>query len=425
MKDKNPFPGDPGKCHKGIGLHRGRIAKAVASLAGLIRGGGMTPPQAQAVDHAPHLTLSVPGAHGTITGLRPVTALLTLGASSATVVSLGIATYAGWQRGGLPIERAINIALGVVAVVCVHLLPVMWRVLRVSGRVFAAALWGVSLVVVLYGQMTFFVVSQRHAGNARAGSIAVDVTPAGTVMLSGRTLTEIAQDIAKVRAELARAEARRCTGDCPSMKARETILDARLAALNTEAHEARRREAEEDRRNEHADRIEALRAALRADPVASQVASWLGTTESMLELLLAFGGAVVLEGAAVIGWSVAPGRAASRAGSRTTVASESDEVAPECLSVAPACDDAGGDRTAQPVETATGVQCTDPVIEDAADDGPVTLEDERQLEQIRKAVVAGQLKPTQAAIRTFLRCGQPKAGSLNRLYLARFGTTRS
>jgi len=49
------------------------------------------------------------------------------------------------------------------------------------------------------------------------------------------------------------------------------------------------------------------------------------------------------------------------------------------------------------------------------------LEDDFLLEQIREAVIAKKLMPTQAAIRKFLRCGQPKAGYLNRLYLARFG----
>ena len=51
-------------------------------------------------------------------------------------------------------------------------------------------------------------------------------------------------------------------------------------------------------------------------------------------------------------------------------------------------------------------------------------EDDLLLDKIRDAVVTGHLKPTQEAIRKFLRCGQPKAGNLNRLYLARFGTTQ-
>ncbi|MCW0022744.1 hypothetical protein [Burkholderia pseudomallei] len=338
-----------------------------------------------------------------------------VGASSATAVSLGIATYAGWLRGGLPVERTMNIALGIVAVLYVHLLPMGWRTLRISTRVCAFVLWGVSLVVVLYAQLTFFMVSQQHAGEKRAASASANVTPASPKLPPARALTEVTREAARVSADMARTEARRCVGDCPALKTRETILAAQLAALKTEADEAKRHEIEEDRLNDQADRNEAL----RADPVASVVALWLGTTEALLELLAAFSYAIVLEGAAIIGWlmvSVAPGRAVGRA----TIVSDRGSMALDDEALALGYDIAARSRATPADNDAAGASGGDvPASEGAG--SPATFEYDVLLQEIHKAVAAGRLKPTQAAIRGFLKCGQSKAGKLKRDYVLRFG----
>lgn len=373
--------------------------------------------------HAPQLFRLNARMREMIRWLCALPVLAVLGATAATAVSLGIATYAGWLRGGLPVERAMNIALGAVAVLYVHLLPVGWRSLRVPACVCACALWGIALIVVLYAQLTFFMVSQQHAGEKRAALAPVVVTPASPVRPPGRTLTDIARDVAQASADLARADARRCMADCPSLKARQMILAAQLAALRTEADEAKRREADEDRLDEQADRNDALRAKLRADPVASQVAPWLGTTEGSLELLVAFACAVVLEGAAIIGWLMAS-VALRRVASRATVVSDQETVAREPEAVAPidgitVSDSQERISVCLPVASTVG-----PVSETSGESNLVVSEDDLLLDKIRDAVVTGHLKPTQEAIRKFLRCGQPKAGNLNRLYLARFGTTQ-
>lgn len=100
--------------------------------------------------------------------------------------------------------------------------------------------------------------------------------------------------------------------------------------------------------------------------------------------MLAVACAVVLEGAAIVGWllvSAAPEREAVTPG-RAVIVSESVGSL-------------------------------------------VTSEDDLLLKKIHEAVETGQLKPRQEGIRKFLRCRQPKAGSLNRQYLARFGSMRS
>lgn len=359
-------------------------------------------------------------AHSAINSLRAMLMLAVVGASAATAVSLGITTYAGWLRGGLLMERVMNVALGAVAVLYVHLLPVGRRTLRLPARLCAFALWGVALVVVLYAQLTFFMVSQQHAGEKRAALVPANVTPASPKRAPARTLTEISRDAANLSSDLARTETRRCVGDCASLRARETILAAQLAALRTEADEAKRREAEEDRLNDQADRNETLRANLRADPVASAVASWLHTTESRLELMLAVACAVVLEGAAIVGWqmvAVLVGRVRSRA-----------VVAPSRDAVAVTRDVFGLPAGIATIDRMAGESVLETVAivqEDAGGVNNVSTTvsaDERMLEKIHSAVLAGTLDPTQASIRKLLRCRQPTAGRLNRLYDQRFGS---
>ena len=314
----------------------------------------------------------------------------------ATLASLGIAMYTGWQCGGLFVEQIMRIALVSVAVLYVHWLPMGWPALRGHLRFVAFTLWIVATSVVLYGQVTFFMLSQQHAGNQRAATVLVE-TPLllSTDRPRGRTLTEIAKDAAKVSADLAHAETRHCTGDCPTLNASRTTLAAQLAALETEADQVKRRETAEDRRDKQADRNEALRATLRADPVALPVASWLGTTEDRLELIIGLAHAIVLEGAAVMGWTLVLVALGRNAGHNRVVSDREPDV--------PDCDPAVG-----------------------MDPSRIVLSgDDQLLEQIHAAVVAGELKPTQESIRKFLRCGQPKAGDLNRQYLARFGAVLS
>lgn len=364
---------------------------------------------------------------------------LTMIALLATAVSLGIAMYAGWHLGGLLYERVMYLALFGVVVMYVHLLPMCRRALVAPARMGAAALWCVGLMVVLYGQVMFFLMSQQHAGNIRAASVPATIA-ADRFFRHGRSPTEIAQEAAKVSADLARMKMRRCIGDCPTLSAREVILDAQLAALKTEAEEAKRRETDEDRWNKKLDRYEDLRATLRSNPVASQVASWLGTTEDRVELVHAFSSAVVLEGAAIVIWLLAvgaqgrkdrseasgadyrsPARVArdgskSIAQSRGIVATTSGPIAtatkPVIEIVVPSSSPA--DLVAPNPKTEKGADCaTDPASEM-----------DELVAQLERDVAAGLLHPTQDRIRRHLGCSQKKAGKLRRLLAPRLADQR-
>jgi hypothetical protein len=342
-----------------------------------------------------------------------------LGAVLATAASLGIAAYAGWQRGGLPVERAMNVTLSCVAVLFVHLLPIGWRLVGTAARACAFALWWIGISVVLYGQVTFFVVSGQHAGNERAASVPVSVAPPAANRPPGRTRTEIARDIMKATAELARANASRCEGECPALAVRRATLAARLAALNVESDEAVRREAAYDRSIVQSDRDEALRTALRVDPVASLVASLLHMSASSLELVLAVACSVVLESAAVLGWQQVP-VAVGRARGRNMVVSGRKLATRPIRAVAPPSCTGTSEGLRDSLEPAplASVQNATSTGNDA---DPVVSEDDQLLRQIQDAVRAGEADPTQESIRRLLRCGQPKAGRLNRLYQERYG----
>lgn len=321
----------------------------------------------------------------------------------ATAVSFGIAAYSSWLRGGTLVQQVMTVALAGTAVLYVHLIPMGWRVFTIRIRIIGGALWCVGIVVLMVGQVTFFVQAQRDAGNQRAALVpAAEVShPVGSP--HGRSLSEIAGSRVQVVGDLARINARRCMGDCPSIAAHKAKLSAQLAALDAETVEAKRREAEEDRLVARVEHDQALRESLRADPVASQIALWLGTTAQRLELVQAIAFAVVLEGSAVLGWllvSIARGRGRDVVASgRNAVVTRNEDAAVLCSTDVPQRD-----------ACATG------------NGGVATAEDERQLEKIHNAVLAGMLHPTQEAIRKLLRCRQPTAGKLNRLYGERYGS---
>ncbi|MDB0524279.1 hypothetical protein [Ralstonia solanacearum] len=319
----------------------------------------------------------------------------------ATVVSFGIAAYSSWLRGGTLVQRTMMVALAGATVLYVHLIPMGWRAFTAPIRVAGGALWCVGIAALMVGQVTFFVEAQRDAGNQRVASVPAAEASHRVGPSRGRSLSEIAGSQVQVVADLARINARHCVGDCPSVAARKAKLSAQLAALDAETAEAKRRDAEEDRLAARAERDEALRESLRADPVASQIALWLGTTAQRLELVQAITFAVVLEGAAIMGWllvaNVWPGSA-------------------NRVPVVPG--------PASGITTVVSADSPSPLIEPvvAADLGSASdrTEDDHVLDEIHAEVVAGRLKPTQAAIREFLGRGQATAGRFARLYRARF-----
>lgn len=63
-------------------------------------------------------------------------------------------------------------------------------------------------------------------------------------------------------------------------------------------------------------------------------------------------------------------------------------------------------------------------VEEQVNVGRPCSQDDELLMTIHEEVVKGRLKPTQKAIRDFIGRGQPEAGRVRRLYVARFGAAR-
>jgi hypothetical protein len=192
----------------------------------------------------------------------------------ATLTAASLSVMAGWQRGGWMPERLLWVAIGVVLVVACHLLPALCRAVPWPRRCIGGALWAACTFATCYGHATFFLLAQRHAGEARASSITYSA-PTMPVPAGGRSLTEIAFARAAIVGRLARVAA-------PAVRA---ALTARLDALDVEAAEARRQEAAGDRATAIEGRERAARDALRADPVTSRLAALLGADESRVDLI--------------------------------------------------------------------------------------------------------------------------------------------
>jgi len=350
---------------------------------------------------------NAPGS-GMVSGFRLVLlrGMVIVAAVLPTAVSFCVAAYAGWSRGATLVQRVMSVAMAGVAVLYVHWALTAQRSFSVPVRIAGAALWCAGITVLMLGQATFFIESQRDAGNRRAASVSTVVATHRVGALSGRSLAAIAEDRIQVVTDLARTEGLRCRGGCPTIAIRKAKLDAQLAALDAETAEAKRREAEDDRLTAQAERADALSESQRADPVVSQVASWVGTTELRLEVVQAAVFAVVLEGAAIMGW-LWVAQVWSRTAGRESVARV-------------ACDESATfptrmvERAAPAGEPIDGVTRAETSLESEYD---------RVLDEIHLEVVAGQLKPTQAAIRGFLGCGQATAGHVARLYRARVSGT--
>ncbi|WP_009909966.1 hypothetical protein [Burkholderia thailandensis] len=72
-------------------------------------------------------------------------------------------------------------------------------------------------------------------------------------------MTAIEEDIAQASIDVAHVDARRCVGECRSLRMRKIELSAQLAVLDAEANEAKRLAAEQDWRRDQVSRAQALR----------------------------------------------------------------------------------------------------------------------------------------------------------------------
>lgn len=333
--------------------------------------------------------------------LSPCALVLAL---AATGTALALSVLAGWQRGGWMVERLAWVAIGAVLVLSAHLLPALGRAAPRGVRCVGGLLWAACMMAAGYGHAAFFLLSQQHAGEVRADAVTppvavttVTVAPTAPVSAPGRSRTAIAAERAIVIPALAAANARHCMGDCAALRVSRVSLAARLDALNTEAEEAKRREALEDWRRTQAERDRALRETLRGDPVTIRLSGLLGTPVARVDLLSGLAFAAVLEGVACLLWLLAlPGR-------------DSESVSP----VTPSPPQPSVAVIASNAEVTASHEVLTPLaITTKPSPNRAGLPDD--LARLAREIAAGRIRPTVAEIRRYLGCSQARASALRR-----------
>ncbi|WP_250478845.1 MULTISPECIES: hypothetical protein [unclassified Caballeronia] len=339
-------------------------------------------------------------------------------AFAATATACCISALAGWQRGGSLAERLVWVSVSLALVTSAHLLPALVRDKPAGVRAVTVVMWIACMATACYGHATFFLVAQRHSGELRA-SVVLPVPAAA----SSRSLTAVMAERAIVIGQLTTAQGRHCVGTCTTLNARRVTLAARLDALDAEAGDVQRRNLEDER-------VATQLAALLADPVASRLATLLGTTEERVDLVSGLAFAAVLEGVACLLWAVAlvterppAGVATARAAplapateGTTVEVATTDAVAaaarPEVATVA-----------ANRVEVRMGSFNGESSHEDTSRtvgrrgrglQPTKSTEISEDLTQLARDIDAGRVRPTVTGIRRHLGCSQARAVALRR-----------
>lgn len=305
----------------------------------------------------------------------------------ATGVSIAMAVFVGWQRGGGILAALIS----ALAVLGAHLLPALLRSFRAHLRPAVTLIWLVCLVMVVYGHAGAFLIQLQQGGMHRADLVQFPVD----IEKPQRNMPTVLSEKAKVQAELMRVKAtltglpqEACGERCTGLRGRLAGLTGRLEALEAEAELIRRWVSAHD---ETAER----QKAAYADPVALTVEGWFGVTEEKTNLAAAVGYSVILEGLACLGWLLVLTR---RDVSGVEPASQ--------LVMASVTQEEMRLHSQQDVPKVTPNESLSVEIDNLAT-------------QLVPDVQAGRLRPTVDAVMRHLSCSRTKAGSVARQLKAR------
>lgn len=299
----------------------------------------------------------------------------------ATTISLLLSVLTGWQLGQSLSEKLAMAAVGVLAVLGAHLLLALCRPTSIWVRSLASLLWLLCVAYVAYSHASFFLSSQQQSGRTRVASINQSVLKAEPK----RSLMAILSDQARVKTELAAKRQVDCSDGCFKLKVRVASLSARLDVLDAEADEVRRWQAQHDRQ-------EAVKDALRDDPVTTQLAKWLGVTIPQMGLVTSLLFSFILEGLACLCWYVALQYRDSSVTQMVT--SPVTSVMPPLM----------------------------PMVVDSACDARPLSELDIKVEELVREVKAGRLKSTVDDVRIYCSCARKTAAKLAQLLKAELNT---
>lgn len=298
----------------------------------------------------------------------------------ATALSIAISVMSSEGAGTLS-QQPLPL-VGVLAVIFAHLLPALSREAGSWVRVLSWGVWVACIAFVGYVHTAFFLSSQHEAGERRSDT----VTQAVSVQKPARPVSAILEEKVRVTSALQWAGAVDCRDDCDRRRSRVAPLTTRIQALEAEAEEARRWQAEQDR-------LQVLKHAQQVDPATAKLAQSLNVTEGEVSLVIGIVLAVVLDGSALVLWSLVFRRRDSMPSSVT---------ADETAAVTPVVKEAGKSEQIDP--------------ESAAAPQPSKID--QLVARVRPEIQAGNLKGTVAAIRQWLGCAQSMASQVRQVLIA-------
>ncbi|MCX5544683.1 hypothetical protein M3A49_35350 [Paraburkholderia sp. CNPSo 3076] len=131
----------------------------------------------------------------------------------ATCASIAISLLAGRERGGTPAEQLVWMVIGLSLLLGAHLIPAIAQGAKRSVRLVGGLLWLAAMASTGYTHGTFFLSAQQHAGDVRAGQVAVP----GAVVEKSSTSNAIAallRQQAKLQGTLNQSMLIKCGDDC-------------------------------------------------------------------------------------------------------------------------------------------------------------------------------------------------------------------
>lgn len=298
-------------------------------------------------------------------------------ASFATVISVSLSLFTGFNLGTTLNEKALMAAFGVLTVITAHLLLALSQSATAGTKLAVKGLWLLCMIYVTYSHANFFVSTQKNAGIQRAAE--VDLTPVGPAPV--RELSAILFAQAKIKGQIARLSRLACGVHCNWQRKKMAILKTEFDALDAKADEVKRWQASRDRRQR-------LKDSMLDDPVLARVSTTIGVTVAETELIAALLFAVILEGTACLCWYLVFQSRESSVTHPVTMAVMS-ELGPVC--------------------TLTSVDSRSLAEADQK------TESDLKIDELVREVKAGRLKLTVNNVRKHFKCAQKKAGELKAL----------
>ena len=302
----------------------------------------------------------------------------------ATSTALIMAGLAGWQRGGTQTLSLIGASLAILVVLGAHLLPALHHAFTGGIKAVVLPVWMLCMTLAIYNHAGIFLYSQQHAGAQRATKVSLthEITqPKRNVssILAEQVQVKTTQD--RIKAAMSKAVKEGRPETSTQLRVRLEGLNGRLTVLAAEEEEVRRLNSAQD-----ALLVRQQRAA--EDPVALAIWQSLGVPTGQTNLVVAIGGAAMLEMLACLGWVLLLTPRHTEADLSTLPAIE--QVIPEVMEA-------------------------DAFTESLAISGEVT-EFEPEVTRVMEAVSDGlMLRPTVEGVRKFLRCSSKRAREVTRL----------